>query len=777
MQIVDRIIVGLGHELALPVLSNLFVEMMQMDDWRYRFSALMALSQVGEYIEEITELDPIVKFVMNFTQNEHPKVRYAALHAIGQMADSKVGEFQERYLDTVTPVVVQMLNDSIPRVVSHALAAIINLFQKESEENGVKYVEAMLEPLLTLIQNGISLVRESALGALSTVIAACDKGFTPYWEKTTGIVFDILKNATKKEYKQLRAQAIECITVTGLCVGKEEFMKVAHQVIEVMADIQQNHVADVDPQKSYLLLGWEKVCSIMGEDFFPYAKQILPPVLDLIHVIIQDEIKNEKDTEEKEEKEVMSLLAPANKGKDTRSLFYKVNTSESEDAEISIGLIKVFVGQMKDHYLPYLEKTSEMLTFLIDKSQNEDLRIAASECLAGLVIAIKESKVENREEIVRKITQDYLEKLWKSLRDEYDMAEDMARIIQSMSKIVVAGGRVMGEQEIAQFNDNILKVLKDSDTRKGINYFLLDQQNEDKAQPAAAEDDDEDGYDSEEVEYLEEENQREEKLHCAIADLIGAMFITYKELTLPLAQAVSQNILPKVLDPTLSVYMNKFGILLVNYMLEGLGIDLIQNEVKPLTEILVKYVVNKHAQVRETAAKGIRLLAEITKDSFQAIANDCIVALDEALRAPRQDDSQSDFKAAKDNVVAALGQIIKTQTQIATQTDVLKIWMSCLPLKNDEVLARMQHELLVDLILEVNATLVFGAKGENLGDVVRILAEVLGTRLSSAKFEEKVGKIFQLLVENENTKTVLQDAVAKLSGGMQEKLNKVLNKA
>lgn len=40
--------------------------MFQYNDWRYKHAAIMALSQVGEYIDDIKEIDPIITLVCNY---------------------------------------------------------------------------------------------------------------------------------------------------------------------------------------------------------------------------------------------------------------------------------------------------------------------------------------------------------------------------------------------------------------------------------------------------------------------------------------------------------------------------------------------------------------------------------------------------------------------------------------------------------------------------------------------------------------------------------------
>jgi hypothetical protein len=57
--------------------------MFTMSDWRYKNAAIMALSQVGEYIDEIDEVAPIVNIVLSYFKDSNPKIRYSICHCIG----------------------------------------------------------------------------------------------------------------------------------------------------------------------------------------------------------------------------------------------------------------------------------------------------------------------------------------------------------------------------------------------------------------------------------------------------------------------------------------------------------------------------------------------------------------------------------------------------------------------------------------------------------------------------------------------------------------------
>jgi len=62
---IDKIISGVGDTICLPILSMIVNNTMNNDtDWRYKNAALMAFSQVGEYINDIQNISVMVPIVV-----------------------------------------------------------------------------------------------------------------------------------------------------------------------------------------------------------------------------------------------------------------------------------------------------------------------------------------------------------------------------------------------------------------------------------------------------------------------------------------------------------------------------------------------------------------------------------------------------------------------------------------------------------------------------------------------------------------------------------------
>ena len=91
---VDRLVAGVGETTMLPLIGILVQNTIANDtDWRYKHAGIMAFSQVGEYVDDIEKIRPMIPVVLQHVQHPNPKIRYASLHCIGQIADDMPGDF------------------------------------------------------------------------------------------------------------------------------------------------------------------------------------------------------------------------------------------------------------------------------------------------------------------------------------------------------------------------------------------------------------------------------------------------------------------------------------------------------------------------------------------------------------------------------------------------------------------------------------------------------------------------------------------------------------
>lgn len=194
----------------------------------------MAFSQVGEYIDSPEKIAQMIPIVEQHCEHPNPKIRFASLHCLGQVADDLNPEFQQMFHTTVMPALVKCLDDSVPRVASHACAALTNFAEGASSEILLPHQQLLAQKLLILIKNGISICKENAATALASVVEMTKEAFVPYFQETLQMLIQILGEFHQKEYKQFRGQVIEAITIICTAVGNDAFLPVAKDVIQVL---------------------------------------------------------------------------------------------------------------------------------------------------------------------------------------------------------------------------------------------------------------------------------------------------------------------------------------------------------------------------------------------------------------------------------------------------------------------------------------------------------------------------------------------------------------
>lgn len=194
------------------------------------------------------------------------------------------------------------------------------------------------------------------------------------------------------------------------------------------------------------------------------------------------------------------------------------------------------------------------------------------------------------------------------------------------------------------------------------------------------------------------------------------------------------NILPSAFKEGQSEIMHKFGIFLIDDMVEYLGYEILQAEWFQFANILAKFSQEKSCVLRQAACYGLGIFAENTPAGVMnaETLQNYLTNLINAAKLPKGAEKEKSYGHCKDNAVAAVGKFIKTHSEAVDIRTYIASWFSFLPLRHDKPEAITQHELLCDIMLNRD-TLILGETNESrLQNVVRVLS-VLGDLLSNSK--------------------------------------------
>jgi importin-5 len=241
-QAIDRLARKLGPKAIIPPSFTFLPTMLSSSDWRERHASLMAISSIAEGCEKYmkAELSRILDMILPHLQDPHPRVRWAVCNAVGQLSTDLAPTIQKQYHERVMHALVPLLESNEPRVQAHAAAALVNFCEAVVSEDEIMgpYLDGILQRLVGLLQSTKRYVQEQAITTIATVADAAADKFVQYYPHIMPLLIRIMQAGNDKEYRILRAKAIECATLIALAVGKDVFGPNALNVMTIMANVQ-----------------------------------------------------------------------------------------------------------------------------------------------------------------------------------------------------------------------------------------------------------------------------------------------------------------------------------------------------------------------------------------------------------------------------------------------------------------------------------------------------------------------------------------------------------
>lgn len=267
----------------------------------------------------------------------------------------------------------------------------------------------------------------------------------------------------------------------------------------------------------------------------------------------------------------------------------------------------------------------------------------------------------------------------------------------------------------------------------------------------------------EDMELIKEENRNEYDLQLSIAEAMGIIFKTHKELSGNLTTQLFQQILPAAINNT-EKQKQKFALFILDDMVEFLGYQYLGDNYVQVAKQIIHFCSSPVPAIRQAACYGIGMMAQNGGETYKLVANDCIQGLKTAIEfhAPSGDKKSKlkQYNHAKDNAVAALGKIIKYQTSTIDPAQFVPHWISMLPLKHDIDESQGQNEIFAQILTE-QPLLVLGEQFQRFEQVILILGEILqkkyvnentgkllATFIKNASIDANLGPVFKTIYDN-----------------------------
>lgn len=701
----DRLACALGGKTMLPHILTNVNSMLSHADWKYRYAGLMTLSSTAEgaHKQMETYLDQMVDGIIGFLKDPHPRVRYAACNCIGQMATDFAPTFQKKFHTKVIPGLLMILDDEAnPRVQAHGGAALVNFAEDSPKNILLTYLDSILNKLLEVLIKKVhelanhkrKLVLEQIVTTIAAVADTCEDKFEPFYEKFMPTLKFLFVNATTSELRLLRGKTIECISLIGLAVGKDKFLTDCQDVMETLLRTQTNfeNLEDEDPQISYMISSWARMCKILGKDFEKYLPVVMGPVLKTasfkpeIAVVDEDEVKEISDEEDWQFVTIGDQQS------------FGIKTTGLEEKATACSMLVCYAKELKEGFASYTEEVTKLMVPLFKFYFHDGVRSAAAEAMPHLL------------ECAQIRGQAYVLEMWSYISNDLIKAIDsepeqevLAELMRAFSKCVeFMGERALNEEQM----QSVIKILNKNLTE----HFTKQEQRQ-----QARRDED---YDDETEDILLDEDDFDALILSKISDIIHSLFKVYKTNFMTPFDQIAQHFV-QLISPTKPYTDRQWSLCVWDDVLEYCGPESIKYQ-EFFLKRLIEQIIDETPEVRQAAAYGCGLMAVYGGPGYAQACASCIPLLMQVIN-----DGESrtvENLQATENAISAVTKILKNNNTSVAVNEILPTWFSWLPVYDDSEETPFTYGYLCDQV-ESNNEIILGVNNCNIPRIIQVIVD------------------------------------------------------
>lgn len=754
----DRLACGLGGKTVFPHIMQMTPTMLQNADWKYRHAALMAISASGEGCHKQMEpfLGEVMEGVLNYINDPHPRVRYACCNAIGQMSTDFAPVFEKKFHARVVPGLLHLMTDSAnPRVQAHSGAALVNFSEDCPKNILLPYlpdIMARLEEVLKakfneLVEKGNKLVLEQIVTTIASVADTAEEKFIEHYDKFMPCLKYMIGNANTAEMRLLRGKTIECVSLIGLAVGGEKFTPDASEVMELLlaSQVKGEEMPEDDPQMSYMISAWARICKILGAGFAPYLPLVMGPVMKTasmkpeVALLDNEELTGVED--DTEDWQFVQLGEQQNFG---------IKTAGLEDKATACQMLVCYARELKEHFADYTEQVVRLMVPMLKFYFHDGVRTAAAESMPFLL------------ECARIKGPQYLQEMWAFILPELLKAVEaependvLAELLASLAKCVeLLGAGCLGDPGM----EETVKILD----KTMVEHFKRQEERQGKRQGG------EEDYDEGVEEQLEDEDDEDVYILSKVGDVVHAVFSQYREAWLPQFERLLP-LFSKLLEAGRPWSDLQWGLCIFDDLVEYTG-PVAQKYSEIFLSRLLACVSSPQPEVRQAAAYGCGVLGQCGGPGLAPAAAQAVPLLVEVIQ--QADSRQPENINPTENAISAVTKILQFNGSQVNMDQILPLWFGWLPVTEDVDEAPFVYGFLANLV-EANNPHILGQNNSNLPRVIAVIAEALAVDVLPTDHEAR-GRIVGIVKQVQGNAGVFEACVAGLSEPQKRAIQEVM---
>ena len=384
-------------QVIVPLLHALGPYVNSQDPDRRR-AGILALGMCVEGAPDFiaTQLQEILPMVLRLLEDPEVKVRQAALNGVARLADD-LSEDMGKEHQKLIPALVKNLDmamrgltgsedDRNLEIVKGCCHAIDSLIDGLEAADAKQYLPELVPRMSRLFTHSDVKVKGAAVGAVGSIAGSAEEAFLPYFEVTINSLSEYVRIKDSEEEMDLRCTTCDAIGSIAMAVGAEPFKLYVPPMME--ATEEGLHLGHPRLRETSYIF-WSTMAKVYETDF----KQFLEGVVKgLIESLQQEETELEVELGQEAADLVgqevtiagkkVKVAAPSDDiqtNGDDDDAFDEDDNDEEDDLdeltavtavamekEIAVEVVGDVMTHVKREYLPYVEKTIEVVLPLVE---------------------------------------------------------------------------------------------------------------------------------------------------------------------------------------------------------------------------------------------------------------------------------------------------------------------------------------------------------------------------------------------------------------------------
>lgn len=702
----DRASQAMGGEFLVPLLFSYFPGFLAHEDWKYRQAALMAISMVGEGSFAILspELPKIIELILPFFQDKHPRVRWAAAHTAGQLAEDFATAFQKKSHRTILPALASLLQDSQnPKIQAHTLVSLVKFCLKFDRVLIQPYLDSLLTAVMGLLQSTNVEVQRQAVSAIGAISGCAKEGFNPYYSSFAPLLLRIIREGTGKEHRLFRAKAIECLSIVGCSVGKDVFKGDSYAMMDVLSTIPFSDDID-DPLHQAVLQAWLRISVCLGDEFIPYLKYVMPILIKAANTNTPIQYSEDKDAfTDKQGWDVVPVGNMVGEKTYHKISRIAVHTSTLEEKYAACSNIFHYTKEVGLNFLPFVKEVAVLMVPLFSYYHHDGVRISSVSTMPHLLKVAKKQFQQTGSAVDLQFLNELFDfifpEILKAIRQEPDK-EVVGISLTAVGECVSVMDR---ECFPTSFVPQVVLLVRDY----AVKLHKQRAQYEEK----------EEGEEFHAQVIRSNELQKCDLVFNELAEVLGALVRAHPNVFLASFDELTP-ILIELSKSTAAVSEQQMTITIFDDIVANTGGALAQPVWEHFVPLLFQHLHSTEDELRRVSAYGLGVCCQFGGPPFEPFIGKALEFLVNSINQSRIRSREA--LIATDSAVSAVGKIIEFSAHIlgTRLAQVFQMFLSWLPLIHDELEAKETHHRLLRFLDQQNPAIL----GPNWANFPKILA-------------------------------------------------------